>query len=713
MKLARLPRPLSDASASRYREQGDCVLSGRILKPNSDRSTLSRFGEDRWDLSPAVFRENVHRGDLVIDFGPIGDPAQRLTVKEYLWARLNPRKAGLHRAPLAPAAAKDLLRRTLRFTRFVEAQCGTFSMTRVDQPLLDAYLAHLRSAGDRPPAYIAKLIEAPIDLHRCTKKLTLGGFACRPWNMRNSSRIAGCKNRGSENLTPRIPEPVIGALLHWAFKYIDLFAPDILGARAEYDGLSKRPAQDPASVRATLEAYVGRRCLEGRGIPVHTRPGRDRRIDPKTGDREAAINFPLIALHLGCTAMHMLDPKSGIRPLILEAYRRMGPEIGGMDTPISVDPDTGTPWRERFDQSALRHEEKMLQTACFVVCAYLSGMRDSELQAMETGCHVIERSDDGIVERHKIISRIYKGNGGRPQRAQWVTIAPVGRAIAMIENLTRRQRTKRNSSGLWQVLSMHPHSRTHLSTYTSEMINNFREHLDCTYGNESAPAIPRVDERPWRFTVRQFRRTLAWYIANRPFGTVAGKIQYKHASIAMFEGYGGSSASGFRLEVEQERALGQLDDVVEHYESYLRGLRPTGPASGRLLAEFAHIRQELGDFPGHIVDHRRLRTMLAHLARTLHVGFLNDCFFEPATALCLDRSGRGGDHAKPVLSHCSPGKCPNSCIARRHLPPWEASIAEAATLLKRKHLSRPQREALVSDQRRMRSLIAPLLENPV
>src|SRR5262249_4157413 len=73
-------------------------------------------------------------------------------------------------------------------------------------------------------------------------------------------------------------------------------------------------------------------------------------------------------------------------------------------------------------------------------------------------------------------------------------------------------------------------------------------------------------------TTRQFRRTVAWHIANRPFGTVAGMIQYKHASIAAYEGYAGSSRSGFRNEVERERALGQLDDVLSYFER-LGGLR--------------------------------------------------------------------------------------------------------------------------------------------
>jgi hypothetical protein len=42
--------------------------------------------------------------------------------------------------------------------------------------------------------------------------------------------------------------------------------------------------------------------------------------------------------------------------------------------------------------------------------------------------------------------------------------------------------------------------------------------------------------------------------------------------------------------------------------------------------------------------------MLAHLGRTLHVGLLADCFFDPDTALCLDREGATPDRSAPTLS---------------------------------------------------------------
>ncbi len=71
--------------------------------------------------------------------------------------------------------------------------------------------------------------------------------------------------------------------------------------------------------------------------------------------------------------------------------------------------------------------------------------------------------------------------------------------------------------------------------------------------HDSGDAIPDVDGRPLRLRTAQFRCTLAWFIARRLGGSIAGAIQYRHLSIHMFEGYAGTSDSGFRAEVEPSR----------------------------------------------------------------------------------------------------------------------------------------------------------------
>ena len=71
-------------------------------------------------------------------------------------------------------------------------------------------------------------------------------------------------------------------------------------------------------------------------------------------------------------------------------------------------------------------------------------------------------------------------------------------------------------------------------------------------------------------------------------------IQYKHASIAAYEGYAGSSRSGFRSKVERERALGQLDDVLSYFERHRAGEVLTGPAAARISSELQQAVDNLG-----------------------------------------------------------------------------------------------------------------------
>lgn len=454
------PTTLTETWAiSRTRRADEIVLATHALTPGTDETSLSRFVDDQWDLAPAIFRENVPRCLMTVDFASLEDPWQRLTAKEFIWARMNEASPLPTQARLAPTMARATLYMLSGFMAFVADHAGRFAMHLVDQALLDAYLAELKRQPGRTLGRIAHIVDVPIMLDRHGRFLTLGSFSCRPWRGRPAVRIAGVAPRPmtAENRTRRIPEPLISAMLRWSLRYIDDFSQDIFAARAELDRLEQtREARNEArrgiALSDRLDIYIGRRCVEGRGIP-------------------------------------------------------------------------------------------------------------------------------------------------------------------------------------------------------------------------------------------------------------------KHASVAIFEGYAGSSPSGFRIEVEQERALGQLDDVVAYYEDAVRhGLPPAGPAAARLRREFEHIRDELGDLPGRIVDSQRLRAMLAHLGRTLHVGLLADCFFDPDTALCLDREEAPVERSAPALSHCRPDRCPNACITRRHLAPWHASIAEGERMLGERRLSPLQQQALLQDSERKRHLIAPLME---
>ncbi|AIT79768.1 MULTISPECIES: hypothetical protein [Novosphingobium] len=699
-------QPALAPGLSAIRAHDDVVLASMALKDGTDRAKLSRFHDDIWDIDPAIIHVTARNAFRTIDFSGIACPIERLTAKEYIYAWLNellPDRAGR----LRPLSTRTALATLCRFMAFVRERVGRFDVRIIDQALLDGYLAELR-ARNVQPSRVAACLRPIVQLRRLAPFLSHGGLRFVPWHGRAIYTVAGCKGRPSENLTPRIPEPVIGALIRWSLKYIDIFAADIFAARAELDALETAYAERPASTKHSrladrMAEWTAARRLAGRGVPVWNRPQRNGGMSQAIAESDRydghVVNMRLIAMQAGIHPTTLSQPN--MRALVLSAIEELGIEHGGMDTLITLDPDSGRPWRERFDAFDLVREERHLQTAAYILCSYLTGMRDGEIQAMRPNCIKRGKSADGRIERIAVQSMIYKGRGTHGEIEEWVTIAPVARAVEVAERLARRHRAPHQHDGLWIVLERGTAVERTLP-HIVQQINRYREHLDAQYGSVDMPAVPLVDGRNWVFNTRQFRRTLAWYIANRPFGVVAGKIQYKHASVAMFDGYAGASASGFRQEVEQERALGQLDDIVVQYEGYRNGERLAGPAGARITAEMMRVATA-AELPGIVADEKRVKAMLAHLARTLHVGVLNDCFFDRATALCLRSANEG---AAPRLSNCAPDRCPNSCITSRHVPAWQSAIDDAEAVLKSKRLSAAQRTAIRADRDRMKKVIA-------
>ena len=695
------------------------VLESAPLRPGFKRSALSRFADGSWDLSPAVFRENARVCHVTAHFDAIADPSVALTLREFLFARLNFERPG-YRTRLPPASLRQVFNRARGFLEFVAVRRGACRLASVDQALLDDYRAHLMADGQRTPMRVAHLLEVVLDLHHFRDHMPSGGIEVQPWKGRSAGLVAGARQTSSENRTPRMPEEIIAPLLTWSLKYVTVFSADILAARTEMVSLEARRTEILRSesrcsdAKRTqlrhhrLVAFLDQRRAEQRGVPMWTHiHNAASRIDPDTGAITPPVNAQLIHLHIGVdpyaeSAAHVLQRKA-TKTLVSDAISTLGIEAGGMDTTITNDPDTGKPWRPRFDAKTLLFEERMLQAACYVVCAYLTGMRDCEVQAMRLGCLDVSRSEDGLSERYRIKSTVYKTRDVRGQPESWITIEPVAKAVAVLERLTAHIRHRRGGDTLWRVLNEGQGTKEVISAEIVRTLNAFRDHLNEHFGSAGAAIVPPGPHgKPWRITTRQFRRTVAWHIANRPFGTVAGMIQYKHSGIAAYEGYAGSSRSGFRNEVERERALGQLDDVLSYFERHRANEVLLGPAAPRITGQLQQTADQLGPLPGHIADPARVRAMLGHVAKTLFVGILNDCFFEPATALCLNGKT---DRSAPALAQCCPDRCPNSCITSRHRPLWAKAIADGEDMLKTRRLSSLQKTAIEQDLKRYRSVL--------
>lgn len=300
-------------------------------------------------------------------------------------------------------------------------------------------------------------------------------------------------------------------------------------------------------------------------------------------------------------------------------------------------------------------------------------MRDGEVRELARDCAVTEVGADGRI-RYKLRGRVFKDRRLAGDEADWVVLSTVHSAVDVLLAVND------------DPTHLFGHSASRRNGLLASMpgrLNRFAGHVDELFGTAEEPFLPgyrdRDDTSRWVFTARQFRRTLAWHIAHQPFGVIAGARQYKHAQVAVFEGYAGTSASGFAAEVEAEQALARLDYVEELYRDWIRGSPSGGGAAGSIDAEFARIRAELPDLPGTVADRARLRTMLDHLATTLHPGVLGDCFYRPETALCAKRSAPTG-RPLPMLDTCL--SCPNARRSVVHLPRLTQARQQAHEILK-------------------------------
>jgi hypothetical protein len=113
----------SASLTSRHVRDSDSVLSGLPMRTGFPPAALPLFGQDQWDVTPAVFRENARRCHCSVDFGQLFDPAQRLAAKEYLYARLR-EPVGSLRPRLAPASVRAVFNRLRRFMTFAEIRRG-------------------------------------------------------------------------------------------------------------------------------------------------------------------------------------------------------------------------------------------------------------------------------------------------------------------------------------------------------------------------------------------------------------------------------------------------------------------------------------------------------------------------------------------------------------------------------------------------------------
>jgi integrase len=659
------------------------VLHARPLREAVELDHTARFTDDVWPLAPAVLQR--HQNALALNFQSV--PARyRQVTKELCYAMLSgPLPAAERR--LSVSTVHRALGELKRFYAWLQARPPGRALAELTGADLQDYQRHLlATVANTQSRHDAR--HAVRLLWRYRDNLTSDRLPCDPRHVDGWSEPAG--SRSVENATDRIPEPVLGPLIAWALRFVDVFGPDVLAANQRWRELHDRSRRNPPGVNTGVRQKL-ERLLEGY---------RERR-EPIPG-RKGRPNMNFLACLLGCDVATL----GRYRPDIDAAAEELGiAAYSAFDVPITGTLD-GQPWTEGIVSDhqvphGLAHLSRLLQIACYVLIAYLSGARDSEIKHLRRGCLHTQRDTRGTAYRWKFTSLAFKGERDPTGvEATWVIGHPAARAITVLEQLQPPE-TDLLFAGLLNGPGVGSVSRGSNGALSNPTTNDTLNDLVGWINNYCADhgrndGIPQVNGKDWRLISRQFRRTLAWFIARRPGGAVAGAIAYRHQAIQMFEGYAGTSDSGFRAEVESEQALARGEHLLamidQHEHKNLAG--PASEEAQRRLEQFG----EQARFAGSVItDQHRLKRLMRRDDPAIYPDTYLTCVFNPDKALCLKHRGHH-DRPQPSLSNCRPLDCHNVALTTDNTTAWRAEI----TRIDQQLAGKPALPPLLADRLRAR-----------
>jgi integrase len=641
------------ARPGRATSHGDpLVFAARPLRIGCALERTARFSDEVWDLSPAMLKK--HDRHFILDFGLIPE-SHRRAGKELCYAMLSGTVPAGEDRP-AVASVRTAFTDYVRFLRWAAGrQAGISDLTGADLEDYQRFLiSSLPNPDGRPRARAAV---RKFWLWR--NSLPSGGLRFDPLHVDSWSTP---KARAGENATARIPEEVFGPLFVWAMRFIDDFSADIIAADRHWrKPVTQNEPRPYGQLPVQLRAWLGSQVTAGRPLPGWR---------GKASTRAIAAELGRSSISLG-RYRHLIDEAAAVVGTARQAVSGQ-PALGRLD---------GRPWIEAIladhaERDSLANLARLLQDACYIALAFLSGARDSELKHLQRGCLTIERDADGTPYRWKMRSLAFKGeNDPAGVPATWSIGEPAARAITVLEQLqppgTRdlfarlEHSPGSNKPGATNPVPTSSTTNARLSAFIA-WVNGYCER------HGRADGIPLVQGRPWHLINSQFRRTLAWFIARRPGGVIAGAIAYRHHCVQVFEGYAGTSESGFRAEVESEQALARGQHLMASVEAH-QHTQFTGPAAdeaARRLGEFG----ERAGFQGKVVlDSSRLRRLMARHDPAVYPGEYVTCVHDHSKALCEKARNRRSE-GLPDHGSCKPLACRNVALAPDNIASWHSEL---------------------------------------
>lgn len=679
--MSRIAVAADDSPTSDFWDATVPVVQDRNLEHDLP---IPAFGEvRRWDLRALGWNPAAGRGSVALLFHAFRD-GWNLRARELAIALLNPahqvlRDHGIYR-PAAPPHVKTIRSRLdglKYFAAWHDDHFAGVSLRQLTQADLDRFLVEARATA--APSTLRQAIEGVRDLHAYGSVLTGGGISFRPWGESTTIAVSG-QQYNEELSTPVIPPAVWWPLLRACWQYIDVFSNDIFAAAAEWAALN-RAAEDRIRVQNPDRALEIWLADGSQAVPLHRLTyGRFRRGE---------IHWSLLSLlitdgHSKLLFMDTSEPTVVARRVrITEAIKTcaIGTVPGGLMTcPSEVTRADGRvgPWIDGFDPATIRMHLKILRNACYVFCAALTMMRDSELLSIKKGALT------SFYGAPAVRSQLRKGRRGKHTRNWWI-IEPVAQAIAVAEKLAHGDDifgSSRQNHG--------DHFDRH------DELKRFISQLNALGPESGLDPIPE-----FRLAPHMFRRTMAIITAQQPDGEIALGLQLKHAAR---RAVANGTTSGYASETPEWAAEFE-HELQEAVATRLVGMWASQPSADIQLAGAGaqRFRDELtrsaneAHTPVKIGDERTMRALLRDRFSTLRWGTVNHCLGIPDQAACL--KGVPSDVAATgmIPNRCQPTTCGNSVITEEHAPIWIAEERDLLAKLKDRKLADHNREQLETE----------------
>ncbi|GAA2440565.1 integrase [Mycolicibacterium llatzerense] len=619
------------------------VLQSRSLRPEIDRDTLSVFGDTTWNLDPGI--PDRHAATLTIRWSTYPERL-RPSVKLYVFALLNviddaprlPFARSPHPEVKTIAADLPFLREFLRWLD--ERDIARFADVTSDH--LDDYRLHVQQLT-KTTAWRRRALLAVQRLHAYRDHLPED---CRlpspqPFGPTTAARLVDDPGPGVINRTPRISADVMEPLLSAALFTVSAIAKDI--------------------------ATVTNRLLTIRGI-AQSVASDERRLLAREFYR-----WPTLIDQIDRLIPAMIDNNLPV-PAVRTA-EGLVPDAVGFSVAAWVDRDTilnsevrnrlvdsGLPfkrdwlivrrftalngrWRNRpLDVSELLPVIHHVVTACFLVIAYLSGVRTGEALNLRRGCITRDKRLGLIFMSGEQLKTTPERRKRSPATIPWVVANEVADAVAVLESITPGDLLfpggKIRSGNWYESASTKPRTPGKINVDLREFIMWFNKEIAPATGHPAIPADPDGD-----ITAPRLRRTLAWHIVHRPNGIISGATQYGHVRTQIMQGYAGLADAGFTGDLDFEALLLRAEQLHDDAERLRNGEHVSGPASDSYRTRLDGRPQFAGTT---ITSAAQLRRIGTNPALDIHHGALLTCVYRQETAACRDR----GDETGPDWARC-------------------------------------------------------------